>query len=297
MSNTKAALGRACRLEPKVGRADRRLVMRDRAMAIARATGIMVAVLGLVSAPSAAETVDRRIGQRVENFSLPDFHGQSHALDDYRDRIVVLAFLGTECPLAKLYVLRLNELAAEFSSQGVSFVGIDSNLQDSLTEIGAFARSHHVSFPFLKDNNNELADRLGAVRTPEVFLLDRERIVRYRGRIDDQYGFKTGAGYLKSKLDERSLADAIRQVLLGKTVTHPVREAQGCLIGRRGQGRSAWGSHVCESDSADHATAVRRMSSRGTVGALQPGYIRRSRRLGCDDPGSGRRRPHAPLVC
>ena len=61
----------------------------------------------------------------------------------------------------------------------------------------------------LKDNNNEIADKLGAVRTPEVFLLDKNHVVRYWGRIDDQYGFKTGAGYVKPKLNQRNLADAI----------------------------------------------------------------------------------------
>ena len=193
-----------------------------RPAALVRATCFFVAVLCTASATSAAETVDGRVGQRVENFSLPDFHGQPHALDDYPDQVIVLAFLGTECPLSKLYALRLVELAAEFTPQRVVFLGVDSNLQDSLTDIGVFARSHRVAFPLLKDNNNELADRLRAVRTPEVFLLDRQRIVRYWGRIDDQYGFKTGAGYAKPKLEERSLANALSEVLQGKSVTHPV---------------------------------------------------------------------------
>ncbi len=56
--------------------------------------------------------------------------------------------------------------------------------------------------------------------------------MRYRGRIDDQYGFKTGAGYVKPKLSERNLADAITQVVQGKPVERPVVKADGCLIGR-----------------------------------------------------------------
>jgi len=62
-----------------------------------------------------------------------------------------------------------------------------------------FARATGIAFPILKDTNNELADKLGAQRTPEVFLLDASRTIRYWGRIDDQYGFKTGAGYVKPK--------------------------------------------------------------------------------------------------
>jgi len=213
-------------------RACLRLLMCGRTIDVRAATWIAAVILWSMLGVPAAAAIEGPAEQRIENFSLPDFHGQLHALDDYPDRVVVLAFLGTECPLAKLYALRLVELAAEFAAKGVVFLGIDSNLQDSLTDLGVFARAHRVTFPLLKDNNNVLADRLGAQRTPEVFLVDRQRIVRYRGRIDDQYGLKSGTGYAKSKLEERSLANAVNEVLQEKPVTHPIRPAQGCLIGR-----------------------------------------------------------------
>ena len=128
--------------------------------------------------------------------------------------------------------MRRRDLDAEFGKQVVAFVGIDANLQDSLSEIGTFAQLHGVTFPLLKDNNNQIADRVGAIRTPEVFLLDRQRVIRYCGRIDDQYGLKTVGGYVKSKRIDRYLADAIRQVLAAKDVSRPVVNAEGCLIGR-----------------------------------------------------------------
>ena len=80
-------------------------------------------------------------------------------------------------------------------SQGVAFVGINSNQQDSITEVAAHARRMEIPFPVLKDPANEIADRFGAVRTPEVFVLDGDRVVRYWGRIDDQYG----VGYQRKK--------------------------------------------------------------------------------------------------
>ena len=191
-------------------------------------------LLGLVAVLASGLTAHASspIGRKVDNFSLPDFHGKSYSLDDYQDKLVVLAFLGTECPLAKNYAPRLRDLAVEFEKEGVVFLGINANLQDSLSEIGAFARINGITFPMLKDNNNEVADRVGAIRTPEVFLLDRQRVIRYWGRIDDQYGFKTGAGYVKPKLTQRDLADAISQVLAGKEVSRPVVKADGCFIGR-----------------------------------------------------------------
>ena len=124
--------------------------------------------------------------KRVEEFQLKDFRGTEHALADYRDsKLVVLAFLGTECPLAKLYGARLAELAKEYEPRGVQFLGVNANVQDSITEIAAYARVHEIEFPILKDVANQLADAVGAVRTPEVFVLDADRdgaILRPRRR-------------------------------------------------------------------------------------------------------------------
>ena len=78
-------------------------------------------------------------------------------------------------------------MAQQFGTRGVAFVGINSNLQDTPTRIAAYARRLGLSFPILKDPGNKVADAFEAVRTPEVFLLDAKRVVRYRGRIDDQY--------------------------------------------------------------------------------------------------------------
>ena len=67
------------------------------------------------------------VGNQVDEFSLQDFRGKSHSLSELKDsKVVVVAFLGVECPLSKLYGPRLAELAAEYESKGVSFLGVDS---------------------------------------------------------------------------------------------------------------------------------------------------------------------------
>ena len=169
------------------------------------------------------------IGEVVEDFRLRDFVGREHSLADYReDSLVVIAFLGTECPLAKLYGLRLAQLASEYELRGVAFLGVNSNTQDSNTELAAYARRHKINFPLLKDLGNRLADELGARRTPEVFVLDQERVVRYWGRIDDQYG----VGYIRQNPTRHDLRSALDELLAGKSVSQPVAESVGCLIGR-----------------------------------------------------------------
>ncbi|HUY88064.1 MAG TPA: redoxin domain-containing protein [Pirellulales bacterium] len=175
------------------------------------------------------ETPASPLGRSIENFKLQDFRGAWHELDDWSDKqAVVIAFLGVECPLAKLYAPRLVELAEEYGPRGVAVVGIDANQQDSLAEIAHYARIHHVEFPLLKDPGNRVADQFGAVRTPEAFVLDRRRVVRYWGRIDDQYGI----GYARERPQRRDVAVALEELLAGKTVSTPVALAPGCHIGR-----------------------------------------------------------------
>ncbi len=97
---------------------------------------------------SRSPTMRTAIGRKIENFTLEDYRGRKRSLADWADsKLVVVAFLGTECPLANLYVPRLTELAADFESKGVAFVGINANQQDSITEVAAHAQRHKIPFP------------------------------------------------------------------------------------------------------------------------------------------------------
>src|SRR5262249_7098903 len=116
---------------------------------------------------------------------------------------------------------------------GVAFFGVDSNSQDAPSALSRFAREHDLPFPLLKDVGNELADRLVVERTPEVFVLDAGRVVRYRGRVDDQYGF----GVHRPAPTHRDLAAALDDVLAGRPVATPRTEPVGCRIGRVSKGR------------------------------------------------------------
>lgn len=140
----------------------------------------------------------------------------------------VVAFLGVECPLAKRYAARLNDLQADYADRGVKVVGVVSNHQDSLEEIARFARERDLDYPVFKDPGARLADRLGATRTPEVAVLDGAGRLRYLGRIDDQYG----VGVAKNTPSKQELRAALESVLAGGEVEVPKARAAGCLIGR-----------------------------------------------------------------
>lgn len=189
---------------------------------------IGVAVAAQVAVLSAADSTGP-VGRKVENFKLQDYRGAEHSLSDLgKSKLVVIAILGTECPLAKIYGPRLAELAAKYEAKGVAFIGVDANRQDSLSEIAAYARNSEIKFPLLKDPGNAIADKLGAARTPEVFVLDAGRVVRYWGRIDD----RAGVGYIRDKGTHDYLVDALEQLLAGQDVKTAAIDPVGCLIGR-----------------------------------------------------------------
>ncbi|MCS7471193.1 redoxin domain-containing protein [Stieleria sp. ICT_E10.1] len=182
-----------------------------------------------VQADDAASNAGGTIGMKVADFTLDNCYGKSVSLSHFDDRqAIAIVFLGTECPLAKLYGPRLTDIQQRYADRGVQVVGINSNTQDSLTELAAYVHRHAIGFPMLKDPGNVVADALGATRTPEVFLIDRERTVRYHGRIDDQYG----VGYSREREAEPELTRAIDQLLAGQPVTEPTTEPVGCHIGR-----------------------------------------------------------------
>jgi peroxiredoxin len=175
-------------------------------------------------------TADLSAAERmISDFTLKDYLGTEHKLSEWQDKpIIVVAFLGTECPLAKLYGTRLNEIASEYEPDGVQFIGINSNQQDTLREIGHYVDQQKIKFPMLKDSAHAVADLFAAERTPTVYVLDQDRKVRYSGRIDDQFG----VGYNRTKVKTNYLINALENLLTGEEVAAPETEAVGCIIGR-----------------------------------------------------------------
>ena len=140
----------------------------------------------------------------------------------------VVCFLGTECPLARLYGPRLQRLAEQFGDRGVTFLGVDSNMQDSPAEIATYARELGINFPIAKDTDQSIADAFNAERTPQVFVVDASGLIRYQGRIDDQYE----PGLARTEPTQHDLRDAIQSLLAGEPVEQPVTPGVGCLITR-----------------------------------------------------------------
>lgn len=154
--------------------------------------------------------------------------GGHSRLVDFRDkRALVLVFIGTTCPAANSYAGLLSRLDLRYRSQGVQLLGIYSHADESLQEIARHAKAYRLSFPAFKDEKQELARQLGARVTPEAFVLDADRAVRYQGRIDDAYAGGIGRRVAPQRGD---LEDAVKAVLAGRPVSNPVTKAAGCVL-------------------------------------------------------------------
>lgn len=201
------------------------------------------------------------IGATVADFAGRDARGADVSLADYCNQIVVVAFLGVECPLAKLYGPRLAELSRAYAPRGVALIAVDANAGDAATAIARFIQDFGLPFPVLKDATGEIADRFRAHRTPEVFVLDRSRRLRYRGRIDGQYE----PGVQRPTNPRADLVLALDDLLADRNVAVPVTEANGCVIARPGQ--------PAVSGAITYARDVAPILNRRCVSCHRPGEV------------------------
>ena len=193
--------------------------MRSTLLGLALLACVSLSFLGAGDAPAG----------KIASFKLKDTAGKSWSLDDAKGaKAIVVVFLGTQCPVNNAYVPKLIELHKEYADKGVTFAAINANEHDTPQMIAEHAKKFAIPFPVLRDEKQSVADRLGAQRTPEVFVLDGDLGVRYRGRIDDQYGI----GFQRPAPTKKDLVEALEAVLAGKKVAEPSTEAAGCLITR-----------------------------------------------------------------
>jgi thiol-disulfide isomerase/thioredoxin len=184
------------------------------------------------------------LGIRLADWTLPrssDGQPWSLANDGREAKAVVVLFLGTQCPVNNQYMPILADLQKQYAGQGVLFVGINSNAQDDIAAVARHIAEFSVPFVMLKDEGAKVANRFAAARTPEAFVLDGTRTVRYRGRIDNRYD----RGVQRAQATQHDLVDALDAVLAGRQVARPVTQPGGCPIARPPHvARSAGGSQV-----------------------------------------------------
>jgi peroxiredoxin len=176
------------------------------------------------------------IGSAAPDFSLPGIDGKTHTLSEYSDsQLLAIVFTCNHCPTAQLYETRIKKLVDDFQSKSVAFVAIQPNdplairlselgytdVSDNFEEMKIRAAYRNFNFPYLNDGDTQAVSRAyGPKATPHIFIFDKDRKLRYEGRVDDSQR----ASLVKSQ-DARN---AIEALLAGKPVPVAHTPAFGC---------------------------------------------------------------------
>jgi peroxiredoxin len=145
------------------------------------------------------------IGQQAPDFELLDTSGETHSPNGAPATVVV--FTCNHCPYALAWHDRIMDAATDYAGRGVHFLAINSNDADRYPRDSFEAMKRRVgqerwAMPYLHDASQVVASGYGAKTTPDVFVLDRERRLRYRGAPDSDYDDPSqNAGWLREALD------------------------------------------------------------------------------------------------
>lgn len=165
------------------------------------------------------------IGTIIDDFTLPDTDGKEHSLKSLAGpKGAVILFIATKCPVSNAYNERMEKLAQDYKAKGISVIGINSNNTEPAAEVKSHAADKGLTFVILKDDGNKIADRFGATKTPEAYVLDANMKLVYHGRIDNSQ--KT------ESITANDLRDALEELLAGKAITKTGGAAFGCTIKR-----------------------------------------------------------------
>jgi peroxiredoxin len=189
-------------------------------------------------APVAASDVPPilKIGAHAPDFDLQGIDGKMHSLKDYASsKVLVIIFNCDHCPIASMYEKRIKQLTSDYAPHGVSVVVIMGNdpkaihlsekghtdLGDTLPEMKLRAEYRHFNYPYLYDGDTQaVALKYGPTATPHAFVFDKDRILQYEGRIDNNPREE-----LATKHEVR---DAIDDLLAGRPVAVQDTPAVGC---------------------------------------------------------------------
>lgn len=135
-------------------------------------------------------------------------------------------FFANTCPVAQRYTGVLLELEKEFAPRGIQFVAVNASPADTIMDMAQYGIDYGIAFPIVKDMHGDLCRALGITRTPEVALLDKDRRLLYRGRVDDQFRL----GGVRPKASRDDLKIALEEFLSGTPISVPTTKSEGCSI-------------------------------------------------------------------
>jgi peroxiredoxin/mono/diheme cytochrome c family protein len=167
------------------------------------------------------------VGRMVPDASLKTIDGKAVRLKDAVGKNgLVVALTNTTCPICKKYGPTLTKVEEALAAKGVAMLFVNPTANEKPGDMKAFVAAHQLKGPYVHDRDGTLAKTLGATSTAEVFLLDQQRTVVYRGALDDQYGL----GYAHDAPKRTYLLDAVTALLTNRPIDPAATTAPGCEL-------------------------------------------------------------------
>jgi thiol-disulfide isomerase/thioredoxin len=159
---------------------------------------------------------------------LPGVGGKTHSSGDFDSDILIIVFSCNHCPYVQAYEERMIDFQRSYAGKGVQLVAINSNDEnnypdDSFEKMVERAKARNFNFFYLRDKDQNAANVFGATHTPQFFVFDTRRILRYSGRMDDNWKEP-------EKVEERYLENAVQAILGGKRPDPSETHSIGCTI-------------------------------------------------------------------
>ncbi|MCE1165412.1 MAG: thioredoxin family protein [Bacteroidetes bacterium] len=169
------------------------------------------------------------LGSPAADFSLKGVDGKVYSLSSFDgNRILVVIFMCNHCPYVQGVIDRLVRFQNDYADKGVRLVGISPNdtetyPDDSFENMKKFHSGRKMNFPYLIDETQETARIYDAVCTPDIYVYDETRTLKYRGRLDDNWQDE-------SAVKSRDLESAVNALLQGKEIGFEQVPSMGCSI-------------------------------------------------------------------
>jgi peroxiredoxin len=173
-----------------------------------------------------------KVGDSAEDFKLKNVDGKEVSLAGYKDaKGFIVVFTCNHCPFAKAYEQRIIDLDNKYASKGYPVIAINPNdavayPDDSFENMVKRSKEKKYPFPYLMDETQYVAKQYGALKTPHIYILKKDKNalkVAYIGAIDDN---SEDAAQVKTKYVE----NAVNELLAGKPVTVTETKAIGCGV-------------------------------------------------------------------
>jgi peroxiredoxin len=169
------------------------------------------------------------LGSGIIDFSLKGVDDKNYSVSDFKEKkILVIIFMCNHCPYVKGVIDRFVKFQEAYASKSVQLIGINSNdtveyPDDSFENMKVFYEERRMNFPYLLDETQQTAGNYDAVCTPDIYVYDENRVLRYRGRFDDNWQDE-------STVTSNDLENAVNALLQGQEISFKQVPSMGCSI-------------------------------------------------------------------